>query len=301
MEAGGSSWCLPACGKKGGIMAETNHDKGREFVNVILVVILIVIVIGAGAFFVFRSITSGFTSKTEQAGAIKQETKQLQFVQTARVGEKVIAENKKPVAKLSTDSEESGETLDGISEIELNMKYVEFEYGLSEKTSTIDKITLPKTPIKLNSRDFSGFSIMGNILETNMFSLKIPDGWEACNAGDCIFMYDNRHQSERLYLFTLKSVMMTTDDYGAFLDKVFGNHSGFKSYDINGNEYVLSEVTKGRKTLQTLLKPLDTSFGLMFQCHSSTNRLTSWQKEIIESLRLKPVKETRQTKPKSGS
>ncbi len=260
-----------------------------------MLVLILAAIVGFGTFFVIYSLKGGFASKSEgtaNSQVASKPTGNPSSESSVKMIDSFKNEAIEAIESNSLESDEKTESSMDDSDIEQSIKYFEFEYGLSEKTSSINEIPLPKTPKKPNPIDFSGLIITGNRLETDMFTLTVPDGWEACNAGDCIFMYDNRHQSERLYLFTLRSIKLTGEDFGAFLDKVFGNHAGLKSYTINENEYVYSDVSKGKKTIQVLLKPLGSSFGLMMQCHSQTNRLTSWQKEIVESLKLKPIKET---------
>lgn len=250
-----------------------------------MLVLILAAIVGFGTFFVIYSLKGGFTfnaNNDNRRVATKPDDNRSEESPALFLPPEIKEGKYKVIFEDGHSSQLTGELGD----------YIEVEFDPVESTSSIVEIPLPKTPIKPNPIDFAGFKISGNRLETDMFTLTVPDGWEACNAGDCIFMYDNRHQSERLYLFTLRSIKLTGEDFGAFLDKVFGNHAGLKSYTINENEYVYSDVSKGKKTIQVLLKPLGSSFGLMMQCHSQTNRLTGWQKEIVESLKLKPIKET---------
>lgn len=262
----------------------SDNEKWRTFVGVMLVSIL-ASVVGFGTFSVIRIFGPSNVKKADESRIAQQISKAVGNNVTVSLPQ-VIKDGKYTIEWI-----ESGRTeLTGNKD-----DYLEIDFDATETISSIREISLPKTPYRFKTKNFTGFKSNDKFFETDIFTAALPEGWDACCKGDCIYLYDKKRQTERLYLFTLRSIKMTKADYSAFLDKVFANHKKLKSYTINGNGFVYSLSSKDNKYITTLLKPLDSDFGLMFQCHSSTNMLTSKQKQIVSSIRLKNVTELKPT------
>ena len=139
----------------------------------------------------------------------------------------------------------------------------------------------------IKTESFEGFEFRGGKLETNMFSMDVPRGWEIYNTAECIVMFDTNKQSEQFAIFTLKSVKFTQKKYEAFLDKVYGGHEKLSSLKFGKLEFFYSSVDGGSTQYQTLLHPINPVFGLMIQSRSIERRISKTQQDMIASIILK--------------
>lgn len=139
----------------------------------------------------------------------------------------------------------------------------------------------------ITTENFEGFEFNDGRLETNMFSMNVPRGWEIYNTSECIVMFDANKQSEQFAIFTLKSVKFTQKKYEAFLDQVYGGHEKPSSLKLGKLDFIYSSVDGGSTQYQTLLHPINQIFGLMIQSRSIERRISKTQQDMIASIILK--------------
>jgi hypothetical protein len=139
----------------------------------------------------------------------------------------------------------------------------------------------------LKSETFEGFTLKDGLLDTKMFSMRMPVNWEIYNTTECLVMFDREKQTEQLAIFTLKSVTFTQNKFEQFLDRIYGKHEPFKDIDIGGRTFSLTNVMGGTTNYQILVYPINKQFGLMVQSHSAQNKLSPEQTKILESISFK--------------
>ncbi len=139
----------------------------------------------------------------------------------------------------------------------------------------------------LKTEYFSNATPKNGVLDTGMFTVKMPDGWDLYRTEECLVIFNKNTAGEQVAIFTLRSVTFTEKRFARFLDKVYGGHTEFGRETLGKLEYVTTDVQNKNQIDQVLAVPINRIFGLMIQSHSKTGKLTETQKEIISSISFK--------------
>lgn len=136
----------------------------------------------------------------------------------------------------------------------------------------------------LKTEYFKNTNPVNGVLDTGMFTVRMPDGWELYRTEECLVIFNKKIAGEQVAIFTLRSVTFTEKKFARFLDKVYGGHTEFGRQSLGSLEWITTDVQNKNQIDQVLAVPINRIFGLMIQSHSKTGKLTDTQKEIISSI-----------------